>query len=126
MSMHSILGSIVTFLISLLVGGLGIYVGARVLTDVDDFGRALKTALFAALGWAIVSLIFGWVPVLGAFVATVLGFLVYLSIINWQYPGGFLKAAGIALVAWIAAAIVLTLLGFVLPPEVGAVGVAGT
>jgi hypothetical protein len=124
MVVSSALGSVVTFVISLLVGGLGIYVGARVMTGRADFERAVWTALFTALGVAIVSLVVGWIPLLGGILATVLGFVVYLGIINWRYPGGWIDAAGIALIAWIAAVVVLTLLG----PIVGGVdefGVAG-
>jgi len=119
-----VLGSVVTFVISLLVGGLGIYVGARVMTGRSDFEQAVWTALFTAFGVAVVSLLVGWIPFLGGILATILGFLVYLGIINWRYPGGWIDAVGIALIAWIAAVVVLTLLG----PIVGGIdafGVAG-
>ena len=124
MVVSSALGSVVTFVISLLVGGVGIYVGARVMTGRADFEQAVWTALFTALGVAVVSLLVGWIPFLGGILATILGFVVYLGIINWRYPGGWIDAAGIALIAWIAAVVVLTLLG----PIVGGVdafGVAG-
>jgi len=81
MVLGNVLGSVVTFVISLLVGGIGIYAGARVMTGRGDFERAVWTALFAALG--------------------------------------------IALIAWLAAAVVLSLVGFLFPGQVGAVGVAG-
>jgi len=119
-----VLGTIVTFVVSLLVGGLGIYVGARVLTGEGDFEHAVWTALFGALGWAVVSLLVGWIPFLGGLLATVLGLVVYLGIINARYPGGWVNAAGIALVAWLASVIVLTLLSPLLG-GVGALGVAG-
>lgn len=124
MVLGSVLGSVVTFVISLLIGGLGIYVGAQALTGKGDFERAVWTALLGALGWAVVSLVVGWIPVLGGLFATVLGFAVYLAIINSRYPGGWVKAAGIALIAWIAAVVVLTIVGIVFP-GVGALGVAG-
>jgi len=120
-----VLGTIVTFVVSLLIGGLGIYAGARLLTGEGDFERAVWTALFGALGWAVVSLLVGWIPFLGGLIATVLGFIVYLGIINARYPGGWVDAAGIALVAWIASVIVLALVGPLLPGGVGALGVAG-
>jgi hypothetical protein len=50
-------GSLVAFVAALLVGGLAIYVG----TDVDDYGRAVVTALLGAVGWALVS----WIPLIG-------------------------------------------------------------
>ncbi|ACV46539.1 MULTISPECIES: hypothetical protein [Halomicrobium] len=125
MVLAGLVGSVVTFLVSLLIGGLGIYVGARVMTGDGDFERAVWTALFAALGVGVVSLLVGWIPLLGGLLATVLGFLVYLGIINWRYPGGWIDAAGIALIAWLASVIVLTLVSRLLPGGVGALGVAG-
>jgi hypothetical protein len=51
--------SLVTFVVSLLVGGLGIYVGASVLADEDDYGHAVVTALVGALVWAIAAALLG-------------------------------------------------------------------
>jgi hypothetical protein len=99
-------GSIITFAVSLLVGGLGIYVGASVLADEDDYGHAVVTALVGALVWAIAAALLGWIPLLGPFV----GLLAYLAVIKWRYRGGWLTAAGIALVAWIASLAVMSIL----------------
>ncbi|WP_018256516.1 hypothetical protein [Halomicrobium katesii] len=125
MVLAGLVGSVVTFIVSLLIGGLGIYVGARVMTGGGDFERAVWTALFAALGVGVVSLLVGWIPLLGGLLGTVLGFLVYLGVINWRYPGGWIDAAGIALIAWLASVLVLTLVSPLLPGGVGALGVAG-
>lgn len=99
-------GSLVTFVVSLLVGGLGIYVGASVLADEDDYGHAVVTALVGALVWAIAAALLGWIPLVGPFV----GLLAYLAVIKWRYRGGWLTAAGIALVAWIASLAVMSIL----------------
>ncbi|PSP94236.1 hypothetical protein BRC91_06580 [Halobacteriales archaeon QS_4_62_28] len=125
MVLGALLGAIVTFIISLLVGGLGIYAGAKLITGSGGFEKAIWTALFCALGWGVVSLAVGWIPFLGGLLATVFGLIVYLGIINWRYPGGWVNAAGIALVAWLAAAVVLTLVAPLLPVGAGAVGIAG-
>ncbi|WP_246983537.1 hypothetical protein [Halorientalis marina] len=99
-------GSLVTFVVSLLVGGLGVYVGASVLADEDDYGHAVVTALVGALVWAIAAALLGWIPLVGPFV----GLLAYLAVIKWRYRGGWLTAAGIALVAWIASLAVMSIL----------------
>jgi len=99
-------GSLITFVVSLLVGGLGIYLGASVLADEDDYGHAVVTALVGALVWAVAAALLGWVPLVGPFV----GLLAYLAVIKWRYRGGWLTAAGIALVAWIASLVVMSLL----------------
>jgi hypothetical protein len=99
-------GSLVTFVVSLLVGGLGVYVGASVLADEDDYGHAVVTALVGALVWAIAAALLRWIPLVGPFV----GLLAYLAVIKWRYRGGWLTAAGIALVAWIASLAVMSIL----------------
>jgi len=38
-----------------------------------------------------------------------LALIAYLAVVNWQYPGGWIKAAGIALFAAVASLVVLYL-----------------
>lgn len=120
-----VLGTLVTFVVSLLVGGLGIYVGARLVTGSGDYEQALVTAVLGSLGWTLIDLLVGWVPFLGGLLAAILGFVVYLGIIDWRYPGGVIEAAAIALVAWLAGAVVLFLVSPFVPGGVDAIGVAG-
>ncbi|MFC5972363.1 hypothetical protein ACFPYI_13565 [Halomarina salina] len=111
------IGSIINFVVSLLIGGLGIYVGARVLSNVDDYSRALVTALIGAIAWAV----FSWVPLVGFLLA----FVAYLAVVNWQYPGGWLRAAGIAFIAWLASLVVLWILTLLNILAFSALGVPG-
>ena len=117
----AIVDSVVVFVVSLLIGALGIYVGARIIADVDDYGHAIVTALIGAIVWAVVGFFLGWIPFLGA----VLALLAYLAVINYRYPGGWINAILIALVAWIASAIVLYLLAILGLVTFGALGVPG-
>ena len=110
-------GSIVSFVVALLVGGLAIYLSARVVVDVDDYGHAVVTALLGALGWALTS----WIPLVGSLVALV----VWIGVINWRYPGGWVKAAIVGGGAWVAALVVLFVVNSVLGLGVGAFGVPG-
>lgn len=80
----ALIDTLVVFVISLLVGATGIYIGARVVTDTNDFTYAIITALIASIVWAGVALLLGWIPFLGPLVALV----AYLGVINWRYPGG--------------------------------------
>ena len=112
-----VLGTVVSFVVALLVGGVGIYVGARVVADVDDYSRAVITALLGAVAWAIGSLI----PIVGSLVALV----AWVWVINRRYPGGWVKAAVIGLVAWAAALVVIALLNGVLDLGISALGVPG-
>jgi hypothetical protein len=110
-------GSFVAFLVALLVGGFAIYVSARVVADVDDYGRAVVTALLGAVGWALVS----WIPLIGSILALV----VWVGVLKWRYPGGWLTAATMGLIAWVAALLVLFVVNAVLGIGIGAFGVPG-
>jgi hypothetical protein len=105
----ALIDSLVVFAVSLLVGALGIYVGARVVTDESDYGYAVVTAFIGAVVWAIVGGLFGWVPLLGPLVTL----LAYVGVVNWRYDGGWVDAGIIALVAWLTAIVVLYVLAVV-------------
>ena len=114
--------SLVVFVVSLLIGALGIHLGASVIVDVSDYTYAVVTALIGAIVWSVVGFFFGWIPFLGP--AIVL--LAYLAIIKRRYPGGWIDAIGITLVAWIAVVVVLSLLALAEVTTFDAVGVPGT
>ena len=117
----ALLDSAVVFLVSLLVGALGIHVGAALIAGVEDYSRAVWTALLGAIVWAVVAFFLGWIPGLGP----LLVYLSYLAVIKARYPGGWLDAVGIALVAWVASLAVLYVLAAVGWTSFEAVGVPG-
>ena len=102
----AIIDQVIVFVVSALIGGLGIYVGAALLAGARSYEHAVWTALVGALVWVVVDALFGWLGVVG----WVLALLAYLAVIKWRYRGGWVTAAGIALVGWLAAAVVLSLL----------------
>jgi hypothetical protein len=116
----SVVEGVIVFVVSLLVGGFGIYVGARVIAGDSSYEHAVVTALIGAVVWAVAAFLFGWIPFLGPLVV----FVAYLGVINWQYPGGWGAALGIALIAWLTSLVALYLLSF-LGFSVDALGVAG-
>lgn len=117
----ALIDSIIVFVVSLLVGALGIYVAARVVTDYEDYTYAILTALIGAIIWAIAGFLFGWIPLLGP----LLVLIAYVAVINYRYPGGWVNAILISLVAWIASIVVLYLLALVGIGAFEAVGVPG-
>lgn len=117
----ALVDSLIVFVVSLLIGALGIYVGGRVLTDRASYTHAIVTALVASLVWVIVAFFVGWIPFLGPLLAL----LAYIGVINLQYPGGWLRAGGIALVAWLASLVVLYALAVAGLTAFEAVGVLG-
>ena len=119
--MVAVLDSLFAFVVNALVGGLGIYTGARLLSDEKGYGRAVWTALVGAFAWVVVSALFGWLPLLG----TALTYLAYLGVIEWRYEGGWFTAAGIALTGWLAASLVLELLSALGVVGFSALGIPG-
>lgn len=118
----ALIDTIIVFVVSLLIGALGIYVGASVLTDYEDYTYAIITALIGAVVWAIIGFFFGWIPLLGP----ALALIAYITIINLRYPGGYGEAIGIALIAWVSVFVVLYALAiFDIFEDVQALGVPG-
>jgi hypothetical protein len=110
-------GSLVAFVIALLIGGLAIYVSARLVVDVNDYSRAVVTALLGAIAWALTA----WIPLIGFIIALI----AWVWVIKWRYPGGWGKAAVIGLVAWLAALVILALVNALFGLGIGAFGVPG-
>ncbi len=104
-----VVSALISFAASLLVGAAAIYIAAAVLVDVRDYEHAIITALVGALAWFVSSLFLGWIP----FVGPLLVLIAYLWIINARYPGGWIKAALIALGAWVVGVVLMTLLATV-------------
>jgi len=119
--MVTVSDAIVVFIVSLLIGALGVYVGGRVVAGVEDYSHALITALIGALVWAIVGFFFGWIPLLGP----ALTLLAYVAVINWRFPGGWVDAALISLVAWVTSLLVLYVLALLDIGAFDAFGVPG-
>lgn len=113
--------SLIVFIVSLLIGAVGIYVGARVIVDTEDYTYAIVTALLGAIIWGVVGFFLGWIPLLGPLLALV----GYLAVVNARYPGGWVQAAAITIVAWASVLIVLYALAVLGVTGFDAVGVPG-
>ncbi|MFA9425567.1 hypothetical protein [Natronorubrum sp. A-ect3] len=115
--MVPVIGSPVAFVVALLVGGLAIYVAASIVADIQDYSHAILTAFVGAIAWALTA----WIPLFGPLLALI----VWVWVINWRYPGGWINAGLIGLIAWIAALGILFVLNAVFGLGVGAFGVPG-
>lgn len=111
------LGSIIAFIVALLIGGLAIYISARVVANVDNYSHAVVTALLGAIGWALTA----WIPLLGPIIALI----VWIGVINWRYPGGWINASIIGIGAWISALLILWVINAVFSLGIGAFGIPG-
>lgn len=115
-------GSIVVLVVSLLIGGLGIYIGGWLISGQKSYKSAVITAVLGAIVWTITGFFLGWIPFLGIIIT----FLAYLWVIKWRYPGGWIDAVGITLVAWISSLLILYILATVDIGTYRAIGVPGT
>lgn len=113
--------SVVVVLVSLLIGGLGIHVGAILIVGKSEYGSAVLTAILGAIVWGVFGHLFGDVR----YVGPALVLLAYLAVIKLRYRASWIEAGGIALVAWIASLAVLWVLAETGWTSFGAVGVPG-
>ncbi|MFP9193903.1 hypothetical protein [Natronosalvus vescus] len=116
-----VVATAVVFLVSLLLGAVGIYVGARVIVGAKDFDHAIVTALLGAIVWAVFGALVGWIPLLGPLVALI----AYIGVINWRYSTSWTAAAMIGILAWLTILIMLYVLAFLGITGFEAVGVPG-
>ncbi|MFC7231660.1 hypothetical protein ACFQMM_09980 [Saliphagus sp. GCM10025308] len=92
-----VVATAIVFLVSLLLGAVGIYVGARIIVGAKNFDHAIVTALLGAIVWTVAGALVGWIPLVGPLVALV----AYVGVINWRYSAQWTGAAMIALLAWL-------------------------
>ncbi|MFC6890374.1 hypothetical protein [Halorubrum trueperi] len=104
----SLVGSLVTFVVGLLVGGLAIYVAAAVVTDTRSYGRAVFTALFGAIVWGLAAFFLSWIPLVGEFAPLV----VWIWLIRRRYDTSWPQAGIVGFIAWAAAVLALAVLPF--------------
>lgn len=116
--------SLLVFAVSLLVGGFGIYVGAKVALKSRGYSYAVVTALFGALAWGGVEFLFSRVGI-GGLLSSFVGLLVWIWVIRWRYGIGWIRAGVLALGAWIGAVLALLLLAIAGIGGLEALGVPG-
>lgn len=123
--MATTVGSVVVFVVSLLVGGAAIHLGATFALKGRDYSHAVVTALLGALAWTGVEVALAWASVDVGSLASVLALLVWVGVVKWRYRAGWLRAGVIGLFAWVAALVVLSLLSTLGVGAVDAYGVPG-
>lgn len=106
------LGTLIVFLISLVISAIIIYFVTKVFGEKEGFGTALLAAFIGAIIYA--AAYYFLKPELG-WLASLIGAIAWLIALGFLYSIGWLKALGIALIVWIIAAIV----GIFLPTMIG-------
>lgn len=110
-------GRLVVFAGSLLVGGLAIHAAATQFGAAGEYGDAVLTALLGAIAWSVVD----GVPLVGGLLALA----VWVAVIKWRYPVGWLRAGLVGVGAWAVATVVLAALALFGLGSLDALGVPG-
>lgn len=118
----ALITGLISFIVSIIIGSLGIYAGVRLLADDSiGFGSAVITSLLGVIVFTIFGF-FAVIPILGPILLLVL----WIGVINFRYPGGWGTAFGIGFVAWIVSIIIMWLIVAVLGiGSLSALGVPG-
>lgn len=124
MATHGVDVSLVVLAVSLLIGGLAIHIGAKFAFASRDYSDAVLTALIGAVAWTIVDIAFASVGISGLF-ASIVGLIVWISVVRWQYGVGWIRASIVGIGAWLSALIVLGILGLLGVGGLDAFGVPG-
>lgn len=124
--MTAIEGSLIVLAIGLLVGGLGIHVGARFALRRREYSHAVVTAALGAVAWGIVDYVFAELEAGGGSLSSLVGLLVWAWVLRRRYEVGWVRAGIIGVGAWIATLIALALLRAIGIDGLEAYGVPGT
>lgn len=104
------LGSVVGFILALIISTLVIYVVAKLTGEKEALGTAFLAALAGTIIYVIAYFLLG-----NGLLAAVIGGIVWLLALKVLYKIGWLKALLIAILIWI----LTTIVGFFLPTLTG-------
>lgn len=118
----SLADSFAVLILGLLVGGISIYAGARVVLGSRDLGYAITTAALGAVVLWLTNLLLGALDLLGSGIGLAILLATWIWFIRQRYSASWFKAALTAVAAWVALVIVLAAasqLGFTSPEALG-------
>lgn len=105
-----LIGTVIIFVVSMLAGGLGNYVGIRALSDNDvTYVHAVISSVISAAVWAGLSYLLnvsGEASVL-VFGGALASLLVWIVVLYFRYSGGIVTAVPAAVLAWLIAVVAL-------------------
>ena len=91
-------GMVLAFILSIIIGGIFMWIAAKVARiEKSGFARAIVASIAASILTFVLAVVFGLLPIAGNFLGFVLGLLVAVLAIKAVFGASF----GKALVAWI-------------------------
>ena len=102
-------GTVVIFLVSMFAGGVGNYLGIRLVSDQEpSYVHSLISSVLSAAVWGGVSYLLNVYDVgITPFAGALISLLIWIVVLYFRYSGGVATAVPAALIAWIIAVIVL-------------------
>ena len=120
-----LLGTVLIFVVSVLAGGVGNYLGIRLVSDQHPtYVHAVVSSILSATVWAVVSYGLtvsdpGITPFAGALVALV----VWIVVLYFRYDGGIVTAVPAGIAAWIIAVVTLYVVALLTTVPFEAIGI---
>jgi hypothetical protein len=102
--------SAISFVIGLVISTIIIWIVTKLFGEKEGIGRAFVTALIGSVIYGIAYFLMG-----NGLLAAVVGGIVWLLALRWLYDIGWVKALVVAIIIWVAAAII----GLLLPTAIG-------
>jgi hypothetical protein len=116
--------SILVLVVSILVGGLAVHVGAKFALASRDYAHAVVTAVLGAFAWAAVNYLFTELALAGN-LSSLVALVVWVGVVGWRYETGWLRAGVIGIFTWLAAIVALAILDLLGIGGIGAYGIPG-
>lgn len=118
-------GAVLVFVVSVLVGGVGNYVGIRLVSDQHpSFVHAVVSTVLSAAVWALVS--YGLQvsdASVAPFTSALVALLVWVLVLYVRYDGGIVTAVPAGVASWLVAVATLSLVAVFTTVPFEAVGI---
>ena len=105
-----LIGTVIVFVVSMLVGGLGNYISVRALSDNEvTFIHAVVSSVISAAIWAGLSYLLNVYLVTSVLIfgGALASLLVWIFVLYFRYSSGIVRAIPAAVFAWIIAVVAL-------------------
>ncbi|MFC5972688.1 hypothetical protein ACFPYI_15230 [Halomarina salina] len=118
-------GTVLIFVVSVLVGGVGNYLGIRLVSDQHPtYVHAVVSTILSAAVWAVVSYALAvYEPDITPFAGALVALLVWIGVLYLRYDGGIVTAVPAGVTAWLIAVVTMYLVALFTRVPFEAIGI---
>ena len=105
-----LIGTVIIFVVSMLVGGLGTFISMRAVADSEvTYTHAVVTSIISSAVWAGLSYLLNAYLVTGVLIfgGALASLLVWIVVLYFRYSGGIVTAIPAGVFAWLIAVVAL-------------------